>query len=131
MVTCPAPGRSTCPSCRTLRDNAVRVPSIFMQSFALAVARSIEVRARRLHDRAPLGNFRFDIGREIIGAAANDIDAEIPERLLHCSIVDGQGHPMMKRLASLSRSMRRRHYTVPCGRIEILDPELVNGRNVR
>src|SRR5712692_7034604 len=92
---------------------------------------SIELCPRRLYDRRPFWNFGSDIGGEILRGAADEVDPEIAEGLLDGGIVERDRKRTVKRLDHLVRRACRRDQSMPRGRIEILDAELVDGRDVR
>src|SRR5215831_20325071 len=140
IVTCPPPARSRWPRRRTLRArSAVGRSMVFiwdpLRAPTRVVTRGLDPRVHRgpsLHlsaggfnDRGPFGDFRLDIGGELLRRAANEIDAEICERGLDRRISECRRQRAVERCDHLLRRARGRNQAVPGGRVEILDAELV------
>jgi len=70
------------------------------------------------------------MGRELLRRPADDVDAEIAERLLDLWIIERGRERAIERGDHVLRRVRGRHQAVPGGGVEILDPELVDGRNI-
>src|SRR5262249_40180775 len=125
IVTCPPPARSRWPRRRTLRASIFDcVSTLFIEN------PSLHLSAGGFNDRGPFGNFRLDIGGELLRRAANEIDAEIGERGLDRRIRERRPERAVERCNHLLRRTRGRNQPVPRRGVEILDAELVDGRNV-
>src|SRR5436190_19644708 len=81
-------------------------------------AMSVEARAGGLHHGRPLGDFRFDIGIELLRRIADDVDAEVAELPAHEGIVQCLDGSVMQRADDLARRAGRRDETVPGGGVE-------------
>src|SRR6185369_1135376 len=99
----------------TTNAASTRWPSTISIRMCTPVRLSIHLGARRLHDRRPFGNFRFDVGAELGGRVADDIDAELGQGLAHFGIVHGADRSAMERGDHFRRRPGRRDDAVPRG----------------
>src|SRR3954469_7244833 len=97
-------------------------------SVCLSVCRSIRLGARRLHDRRPFGNFRLDVGAELRGRVADDVDAEVGQGLAHLGVVHGGDRGAMERGDHFRGRPGRRDDAVPRGGLEAGKAGFGNGR---
>src|SRR4051794_19256599 len=106
------PPRLIRPEART-NAASTRWPSTISIRMCTSVRLSIHLGARRLHDRRPFGNFRLDVGAELRGRVADDIDAELGQGLAHLGIVHGGDRRAMGRGDHLRPRPRPRAQAVP------------------
>src|SRR3954449_2686836 len=121
------PPRLSKPATRT-NAASTRWPSTISIRMCTSVRLSVDLGARRLHDRRPFGNFRLDVGAELRGRVADDIDAELGQGLANLGIVHGGDRGAMERGDHLGGRPGRRDDAVPCGGLEAGKAGFSDGR---